>query len=561
MGCSSNTSRFNEFIVQYCILSPIIKKKNIFKIDLISEEKIKKVEGARFLDQCGQSNNLQVINFLESENIKENTIFYYFLREKPILKTLYQSIKYQPFSLPKLFHIILLSIDHNLNIPNQLVERKTKNLSYDKFIGKELDLDEMIKKIENANNPNITKDSIDLDIKTEYEEDEIIKEKENEIIICKELNKELYDKILFKFKNLNSFNNDNNNIETQNDDNKKEIEDCHCSINSKINTIKILSCKLDNSLFYKVMRYLQNKNIRKFCFFDNNINSDFEGWDSISDFFENNYNLRYIDLHCSNLIDNNLNDLIRSLTDKRIRFLDLSENFLSLEGIKIVSSYLKINKTLKKLNLSRNSKTEFKADGVKSILESLKSNQNIEYIDFSFMNLTGSGQYIGNFLSTNKSLQKLILRNDNLNAKDFKNIFKVIKINNSIKEIDVSLNDMGGDKSLQYIADGIKENKSLNCLKIDKININNENYQIIFDGIEQNENINYYTVNYNSKIKPVIMLNFFKKQKQVKKLEYEPYEPFDKTKNDGKNRELTLEEKKLFEIFKKERPDIKLLYK
>ena len=561
MGCSSNTSRFNEFIVQYCILSPIINKKNIFKIDLISEEKIKKVEGARFLDQCGQSNNLQVINFLESENIKENTIFYYFLREKPILKTLYQSIKYQPFSLPKLFHIILLSIDHNLNIPNQLVERKTKNLSYDKFIGKELDLDEMIKKIENANNPNITKDSIDLDIKTEYEEDEIIKEKENEIIICKELNKELYDKILFKFKNLNSFNNDNNNIETQNDDNKKEIEDCHCSINSKINTIKILSCKLDNSLFYKVMRYLQNKNIRKFCFFDNNINSDFEGWDSISDFFENNYNLRYIDLHCSNLIDNNLNDLIRSLTDKRIRFLDLSENFLSLEGIKIVSSYLKINKTLKKLNLSRNSKTEFKADGVKSILESLKSNQNIEYIDFSFMNLTGSGQYIGNFLSTNKSLQKLILRNDNLNAKDFKNIFKVIKINNSIKEIDVSLNDMGGDKSLQYIADGIKENKSLNCLKIDKININNENYQIIFDGIEQNENINYYTVNYNSKIKPVIMLNFFKKQKQVKKLEYEPYEPFDKTKNDGKNRELTLEEKKLFEIFKKERPDIKLLYK
>ena len=58
----------------------------------------------------------------------------------------------------------MLSIDHNLNIPNQLVERKTKNLSYDKFIGKELDLDEMIKKIEDANNPNISKDSIDLDI-------------------------------------------------------------------------------------------------------------------------------------------------------------------------------------------------------------------------------------------------------------------------------------------------------------------------------------------------------------------------------------------------------------
>ena len=70
--------------------------------------------------------------------------------------------------------------------------------------------------------------------------------------------------------------------------------------------------------------------------------------------------------------------------------------------------------------------------------------------------------------------------------------------------------------------------------------------------------ITHYTVNYNSKIKPKIMLNFFMKQMHVKTLEYEPY---DKTNDEDKNKELTLEEKKLFEKFKTERPDMELIYK
>ena len=54
------------------------------------------------------------------------------------------------------------------------------------------------------------------------------------------------------------------------------------------------------------------------------------------------------------------------------------------------------------------------------------------------------------------------------------------------------------------------------------------------------------------------MLSFFIKQMQVKNLEYVPY---DKNNNEDKNKELTLEEKKLFEKFKIERPDMKFIYK
>ena len=174
------------------------------------------------------------------------------------------------------------------------------------------------------------------------------------------------------------------------------------------------------------------------------------------------------------------------------------------------------------------------------------------------MNLTGCGEYIGNFITQNKSIESIILRNVMLNTVDFKNIFVPLKTNNVLKEIDISLNDMGGDKSLQFIADAIKENTTLKAIKMDKININNDNYKIIFDAIEVNKKLYSYTLNYNSKIKPMIVLNFFIKQKQVKYLEYEPY---DKDNPEDKKKELTLEEKKMFAKLKTERPDMKFVYK
>ncbi len=553
MGCS--TSFIRGFIVKYCNLKPVLGKDNTYIIDLIAEEQLKKTDGLKLLDQCGKNNDLKIKEFLENENFKDTSIFYYFLREKPILKTYYQSLKYHPFSLPKLFQIIILSTSQLEDIPIQLIEKQTKNLLYNEFIGKELNLNEMKKKIDEANNSNITKDSMSLSDDIEYEENETIKENDNEIIICGELNKETLNNIILKFNNIGSIYNKDLIIDKNEDENENENID----IRKNINIIKIFSSSFDNiSLFDKLMKFLKDKYIKKFYFYDNNINIDFDGWNSICEFLENNYYIRYVDLHCSSLSDNNINCLIAPLSDKRIRYLNLSENFLSVDGIKSLSKFLKNNKTLQRLILRRNSKSEFKAEGVKIILESLESNKNIEFMDFSYMNLTGCGAHVGNFLNSNKSLEKLILINVQLNAADFKNIFWSIKTNNIIKEIDVSLNDMGGDKSLQYIADGIKENKSLNCLKMDKININNDNYQIIFDAIEQNKKITHYTVNYNSKIKPKIMLNFFMKQMHVKTLEYEPY---DKTNDEDKNKELTLEEKKLFEKFKTERPDMEVIYK
>ena len=406
-------------------------------------------------------------------------------------------------------------------------------------------------------NSKITKDSLSLrdeDLSFEGE----VEEKEDELIICEQIREETFIRISNKFKLENKEENyENNNLETSsnliNNINSRRRH------NTKIKSIKIVESTIEDLIiFNKIMKFISKKTIKKFFFVGNNINSDFEGWEAISSFFEQNYNLRYLDLHNSTIYDYHLTDLMRPLSDKRIRFLNLSENFITIDGVKIIAEFLKNNKTLQKLNLSRNAQTQFKSEGVKCILDSLSNNKNIECIDFSFMNLTGCGESIGNFITKNKSIENIVLKNVLLNFNDFKNIFVPLKKSKTLKEIDVSMNDMGGDKSLQIIADAIKENTSLECLRIDQININNDNYNIIFEAIENNKTIQKYSISYNSDIKPKIVINFFMRQIQVKYLEYIP---FDKENDNDKNKSLSLEERKMFEKLQVDRPDLKLIYK
>ena len=546
MGCGD--SRSLSYIVYYCRLDPIKERKNAFKVNKISEEKITKIEGTKFLNQIGHNKDAIITEFLNRPNFQTNTVFYCYVGEEPIIKSFSQMSNFAPSNSPTLSKIVLLSTD-KADIPNQIIEKRTEDLEFDKLINKEFNFNAVRSLLEAAKNPNLTKDSLSL----KDDNDEEAEEKEDEIIISENVTKRTQTSVVSKFRN----NKKNDYIQINEETSPNEEEPSND--NSKIKTIKIYSSKFEDlNIFYQILIYLHDKKIKKFIFFDNNISQDFEGWSEISNLFKVNYSLRFIDLHSSNIYDYDLNDIMRSLIDKRIRYLNLSENFITLNGVNVICDFLRHNRTIQRLNLSRNAQVQFKSEGVKNVVEALMSSESIDSFDFSYMNLTGCGESIGKFITKNKSIQSIILRSVQLNAVDFKNIFVPLKTNKLLKEIDISLNDMGGDKSLQYIADTIKENKTLTILKMDQINITNDNYQIIFNAIEQNKTINHYSVSYNSKLKPKIMLNFFIKQKQVKYLEYEP---FDKDNPEDKKKELTLEEKKLFEKFKTERPDMELIYK
>ena len=554
MGCSSTNN--SSYLIQYCSLNQLGQNENIFQINLIDEEQILKEEGKKLINQMGTFNTSQEIkDFLNRNNFETNTMFYYFLRQEPLIKNYEQTKKYIPYNLPQLYKVIFLAIENNKNITNLVIENKTKSLKENNFIGYKIDFSNMEKIIEGVNNSNITKDSLSLN-EENFSSGEI-EENEDDLLICEEINEETYKRVSDKLKNENV----EINLETNFETNSNVINNIkNKKLNGQIKSVKIIESNIDDLIiFTKIMKLITDKDtIKKFYFVSNNINSDFDGWNAIASFFEQNYNLRYIDLHSATIYDYHLNDLMKPLFDKRIRYLNLSENFITSDGAKIISEFLKNNKTLQALNLSRNAQCQFKAEGVKYILDSLLFNKNIERIDFSFMNLTGCGEHIGKFISNNKSIEAINLRNVLLNFNDFKNIFTPLKQSASLKEIDISMNDMGGDKSLQIISDAIKVNTSLECLKIEQININNENYNIIFDGIENNKNITKYYFSFNSDVKPKIVINFFMRLNHVKFLEYIPY---DKENEKDKNKELTLEEKKLFEKCKSERTDMKLIYK
>ena len=292
----------------------------------------------------------------------------------------------------------------------------------------------------------------------------------------------------------------------------------------------------DKESFVELIIFFYNKDIKIFSFHDTNINDTDEIiFYTIVETIEKNYSIRYLDLHNCNLNDNNINDLIRAIGDKRIRYLNLSKNGITAEGASTISKFLFDNKTLQKLNLSNNNSSLFKSEGIEYIANSLIEHPNIKYIDFSGMNITGCGEFISELISQNKNIETLLIKNNALNSNDFRNIFNAVKSNKFLKLIDISYNDMGGNSALECIRDSIKENESLCELNMDKININNDNYKIISKGIENNKNISKYSLSENN-INIKIAIDFFMRQLHVKNLKFI---------KDDKNIKLTLDEKKI----------------
>ena len=79
--------------------------------------------------------------------------------------------------------------------------------------------------------------------------------------------------------------------------------------------------------------------------------------------------------------------------------------------MKNLSLFLKNNKTLKKLYVQRNAVAQFKAEGVKYVCEGLSNHPNLIVLDISYMELTGCGVYLGQFISQINILQDLNVAN------------------------------------------------------------------------------------------------------------------------------------------------------
>ena len=543
----------NEVSIFYTIELYTIKQTDEnfnYTFQLITSEKIEKQQKTSLKDDIEGCTNEHISNILSNETLFENSLFYIYLAKNPIYKSSQSISNIYPYNHPTLIKIIIVLIDDVINnLSKEIIIQGIDGLTtFPKGI---LNLEKIKEHFEQCQNPNITKDNISLS-------DDNSSENEDELIIEEDITENTL-KVIFKFlfQNIQKLNTKIDNSDNISIDSNFENEE-NGTENNKIKKIIIQNSKFpDLYVFALLIKNLEKyKSLQKFGFNNNFINSDFEGWKNIESLLNKNYNIRILDLRSSSLNDLELERITESIKDKRIRLLDLSENFLTVEGMKSLQNFLKLNKTLQRLYLQRNAVVQFKAEGVKYVCESLLNHPNILLLDFSYMELTGCGQYIGNLIKENKTLENLNVASCKLNIGDFKNICEPICQNKKLKKFNISFNDMGGNKSLEEIGKIIIFNKSINEIHLAQMNLNMDNYNIILDAIKENKIIKYYSLSYNHDLKPKIVLNFFLEKNDVDCLEYIPY-----NHDTHPTKEFTLEEKKILERYKIEKPNLKIITK
>lgn len=548
------------------------EQSNTFLIREITKDTFEKEDGMTFIDCCLSSNDQTLSKMFTNKKIGEETLYYCYLRKIPVIKTYKAMKEFKPISFGQLTKIIILSTEEALkqNISNALIKKQTKKIA--EMIGTIVDFTKIKEQMEKALDPNITKDSLrltDTEDKGEGEEEEENEPAENELFIEGVLNAKVLREVkatLFPNKIRKSERGKEETGQSTGIDLKKKEDDIidideldnPDAENKIINKVVIRNAKFPQlEVFTKLIKTIsQFKGLKKFGFTNNFIDGEFEGWETIIDFLINHYNIRWLDFHSSTIYDSHLPDMFKALKDKRIRYLDLSENFLSFHGTETIAKWLKTNKTLQRLYLQRNAVCQFKAEGVKNICEALKTSINIQILDFSFMDLTTCGVHIAELLKVSKSLKEVNVHCAKLNYGDFKAICRTLaQDNTTLETLDIGMNDMGGNKSLEEIANMLKTNKSLTAINLDQIGLTMDNYSIILDGIEANKTIEKFYFSFNSEVKPKIILNFFMKREGLKFLEYVPYNTeLDK----DRDKALTLEEKKIIEKFSSSRPEVTL---
>ena len=266
-----------------------------------------------------------------------------------------------------------------------------------------------------------------------------------------------------------------------------------------------------------IVELINCKTLRSFIFSDNqNITGFEDGFRYIIKLIKSNDKLRHINLAMSYLYEKYVLELREALKGKPILTLDLSSNFIGLNGCKKIAEWLKRNRSLKVLCLQSNTQNEFKKEGCDLITNALVYHNAIQHLDVSGMIITGFGDRMGNFLAENKTLKELKIRATRMNIDDIKHICKSVGRNETLLDFNMSENDTGSDKSIEFISSMIETNKNLKILSLDKSGISPKNCKMLFDAIEKNCIIENYSMNENIKMKTKLFLDFFIIQKNVK---------------------------------------------
>ena len=213
----------------------------------------------------------------------------------------------------------------------------------------------------------------------------------------------------------------------------------------------------------------------------------------------NNSTLTYLYLGNNQINDDSmklLGFLLQNNTN--IHSLHINYNDFSIKGIIQFFSSIKNKGYLIELNLANN---KINQKGLKFIFDSLKNNHyKISSLNLSYNDLSKSStsEIITNFIETNNTIKNLNLAACHIGL-GAKRLFSVLENNKKISCLDLSVNDIGGNKEIfENISNYVKKNFYIKFLYLDGNFINDKDFEkVITDGIKYNKNLNLLSLKVN----------------------------------------------------------------
>ena len=173
----------------------------------------------------------------------------------------------------------------------------------------------------------------------------------------------------------------------------------------------------------------------------------------------------------------------------------ISENYITVEGGKMIGEAIKVNKTLQKLNISHNSISD---DVAAAISDGLKCNISLQELNMSWNKITSEGaKMIGDAMKVNITLQKLNISDNSISDDGAFAISDGLKFNISLQELNMSWNKITS-KGAKTIGEAIKVNKILRKLNISDNSISDDGAFAISDGLKFNISLQELNMSHNN---------------------------------------------------------------
>ena len=223
----------------------------------------------------------------------------------------------------------------------------------------------------------------------------------------------------------------------------------------------------------------RNRKLQKLDMMGNQTTGNHIGDDGAMAFavcLENNRTLCKINLSRNKIGDKGAKEIAKALkNNSTLQELDISDNLVTDDGVMFISNCLKSNTGLKKLNLLRNGSITVTA------LQKIVEVKSLVYIS-----VTGMSHDEISF-SDNSTLHILDLSGNNITAKYAKIIGNVVKLSTELHELNFAQSSIG-DSSVGAISECLT-NSSLQILKMPDNYISSKGMKKIVEGIRNNKSL------------------------------------------------------------------------